>query len=260
MKNDPARIVIFTDVDGTLIDDKYSFAETQTFLSFLVSQQIPIVLCSSKTRVELEYYRKQLGLSDPFVVENGAAIFIPIGYFKSNIPNSRQTEHYGVIELGTSYSVIRSKFEKARKECDCLVKGFGDMSVEELAAETGLSLTLAKSAKTREYSEPFAFRSKPCEDFLRQLKDEGLNFAYGGKYYSLFGNHTKAKAVSILKGLYAAETSKLVTIGVGNQLNDLEMLKVTDKPFFITKSEDLKFVWEKITELIQQLINKPATR
>jgi len=47
-------------------------------------KNIPLVLTSAKTRLEQNAIREDLGLSDPFIVENGGAIVIPKGYFPDN--------------------------------------------------------------------------------------------------------------------------------------------------------------------------------
>jgi HAD superfamily hydrolase (TIGR01484 family) len=74
-------LIVFTDLDGTLLDESYSFAAAQPALRKTAELDIPLVLCSSKTRREIEHYRKKLGNSHPFISENGGGIFIPEGYF-----------------------------------------------------------------------------------------------------------------------------------------------------------------------------------
>jgi len=74
--------VIFTDLDGTLLDaETYSYEAARPALAMLKKRQIPVVLCTSKTRAETEAIARRLGLKHPFIVENGGAIFIPQGYF-----------------------------------------------------------------------------------------------------------------------------------------------------------------------------------
>ena len=36
---------------------------------------IPVILCTSKTASEVKVIRKELNLNDPYIVENGAAIY-----------------------------------------------------------------------------------------------------------------------------------------------------------------------------------------
>ena len=50
-----ARIVIFTDLDGTLLHPKsYSFDAALPALNLIKEKKIPLVLCSSKTKAEIE--------------------------------------------------------------------------------------------------------------------------------------------------------------------------------------------------------------
>ena len=72
------RLLVVTDLDGTLLDhETYSYAEAAPALAELRRRGIPLVLASSKTRAEMELLHAELGLSDPFICENGAAICTP---------------------------------------------------------------------------------------------------------------------------------------------------------------------------------------
>ncbi|MBP1733392.1 MAG: mannosyl-3-phosphoglycerate phosphatase, partial [Deltaproteobacteria bacterium] len=72
--NAPA-IVIFTDLDGTLLDSMtYSFEPARPALRKLKDLGIPLIICSSKTRLEIERYRQEFGSLYPFVAENGGGI------------------------------------------------------------------------------------------------------------------------------------------------------------------------------------------
>ena len=64
-------LIIFTDLDGTLLDSGYSFRKAMPALRLIKEKDIPLVLCSSKTKTEIDYYRKKLENDHPFVSENG---------------------------------------------------------------------------------------------------------------------------------------------------------------------------------------------
>src|SRR5829696_5225279 len=79
----PFHKVVFTDIDGTLVDintAEYG-KETNELIRIMKEKNIPLILTSAKTRLEQNKIREDLGLSDPFIVENGGAIVIPKGYF-----------------------------------------------------------------------------------------------------------------------------------------------------------------------------------
>ncbi|MDK2782156.1 MAG: mannosyl-3-phosphoglycerate phosphatase, partial [Archaeoglobi archaeon] len=75
-------IVIFTDLDGTLLDENYSFEDAEDVLEEIKRRSIPLIFCSAKTRAEQEYFQRLMGISDPFIVEDGSAIYVQKGYFK----------------------------------------------------------------------------------------------------------------------------------------------------------------------------------
>lgn len=244
----PSRIVVFSDIDGTIIDDKYNLKNTQPIISEILKKKVSFVLCSSKTRAEIEYYRNKLGIKDPFISENGAAIFIPKGYFSFQFSYSKQTDEFDVVELGISYSDIRKKIRNIEKDGAFTITGFGDMTTEEVAKGTGLPLELAKLAKKREYSEPCNIVGITEEEFNRLIKKEGLRFEKGKKYYNLIGNHDKGKAVSLLKTFYTPEAGAIKSYAVGNDQNDLSMLKISDCSFFVDKKQSLKKVWIQVND------------
>lgn len=253
MNIETVRTVIFSDLDGTLLDENYSFEVTRPVIARLRALNVPIVLCSSKTRLEIEYFKTKMDIDAPFISENGAAIFIPLGYFELEHCCTKQTNQYDIVELGIAYSSIRKKLEKIKNTCTHEIIGFGDMTAEEIAKDTGLTIELAKLAKQREYTEPFHHNEELEKELLNAIRKEGLHFTIGGKYYHLIGDHDKGKAVLLLKELYSQKFEQLKTVGVGNQSNDLEMLEAVDTPLFIAKPEDMQTIWEKIISDISNL-------
>ena len=253
MNAEVVRTVVFSDLDGTLLDENYSFEITRPVIARLKALKVPIVLCSSKTRLEIEYLRIKMGINAPFISENGAAIFIPSGYFEVGHCWTKQTNQYDIIELGIAYSSIRKKLGRIRKKCTNEIIGFGDMPTEEIAKDIGLTIELAKLAKQREYTEPFRHNELYEAELESAMRKEGLHFTVGGKYHHLIGDHDKGKAVFLLKELFSKKFIQIRTVGVGNQFNDAEMLEAVDMPFFIAKPEEMRTEWKKIISVISKL-------
>lgn len=99
-----SNIIIFTDLDGTLLDENYSYDYAIPTIRELKRMNIPIIFCSAKTRAEQEIFRARMGINDPFIVEDGSAIYIPRGYFKRRC--GEPTNGYEVIVLGVRYEEI----------------------------------------------------------------------------------------------------------------------------------------------------------
>jgi mannosyl-3-phosphoglycerate phosphatase family protein len=150
-------LVIFTDLDGTLLDGRtYSFEKALPALEIVHKLSIPLVFVTSKTREEIEVYRKRLDNVHPFISENGGGIYIPQDYFPFPVAGEQQGE-YRVVTLGMPYDAVRRRFEKQRTQLGSAVKGFGDMRVDEVVDLTGLSVDDAKLAMHRDFDEPFIF-------------------------------------------------------------------------------------------------------
>lgn len=230
------KIVIFTDLDGTLLHPRtYSFEEARIALGEIRRRKIPLVLCSSKTRAEIEVYRARLNNVHPFIAENGGGIFVPPGYFPFSASGVLQGG-YSVTVLGTPYDAIRKEFVRLRDSLNAAVKGFGDMDVEEIAALTGLSSEEASLAKEREFDEPFVFEGPLDERFLKTVEQAGLRWTRG-RLYHVMGKSDKGKAVGMLKKWYEGEYGRIVSVGLGDGLNDSPLLRVVDRPVLVRKED-----------------------
>jgi len=241
--------MIFSDLDGTLLDrDTYSFEPALPALRVIKQKGIPLVLSSSKTRAEIELYRKKLENDHPFISENGGAVFIPKGYFSFQFPYDRELEEYFVLELGTFYLQIVEVFNSIKKETRIPIKGFSDLTEDELTSLCGLSLREAEFAKKREYDEPFIIEGgkKEIEIVKRKIKEKGMNYVWGGKFHHILSKNDKGKAVEILRELYENQFFSIYTVGIGDNVNDIPMLRAADHPILF-KGEDSLFPEELST-------------
>lgn len=227
-----SKTIIVSDLDGTLLDSSsYSFKAALPALARVRELGIPVILCSSKTRAEIEVCRHRLNNDHPFIVENGGGIFIPEGYF-SDPPEAERLDGYSLISLGTPYSKVLNSFAELRRRLPVKVRGFSDMSADEVAKLTGLSPAEARLAKQRDFDEPFVFEEPPSERFLRAIESLGLRWTQG-RIFHIMGDHDKGRAVSILISLYRREYGEVVSIGLGDGLNDLPMLTVVDRAVLV---------------------------
>ncbi len=228
--------VIFTDLDGTLLDAAtYSHAAALPALNLIAAGGTPLILCSSKTRTELEAYRRRLNNMHPFISENGGGIFIPRGYFAAPI-EAKESDGYQLVQLGTPYAEIRDQFVRLRDQLHAGVRGFADMSSAEVAALTGLSNDEAARAKLRDFDEPFVFDGAADAAFLHAIEAAGLRWTQG-RIFHIMGNHDKGRAVNMLISLYRQQYGAIASIGLGDSLNDLPMLIAVDRPVLVRHAD-----------------------
>jgi mannosyl-3-phosphoglycerate phosphatase len=189
----------------------------------------------------MEFYRRKLENSHPFISENGGAVFIPKDYFSFRFPYDRETDWFLVLELGTFYPRIIEVLEWIKKETGVLIKGLSDLTEREISSLCGLDIKEAVLAKKREYDEPFIIEGseKEVELVKEKIEEKGMNYAWGGRFHHILGKNDKGKAVEILKEFYENQFFSIFTIGIGDSLNDLPMLSVVDRPVFLKGGDDV---------------------
>jgi mannosyl-3-phosphoglycerate phosphatase len=231
------QLIVFTDLDGTLADfHTYSVEAALPAIAMLKKNNIPLIICSSKTRAEIENLRSQIDNTHPFISENGGAIFVPIDYFSYEFPLTRKDLKYSIIEFGTPYHKIRGIFQKIQSAFPESVRGFGDMAAHEVANLCEIPPDEGILAKEREYDEPFILEDKKKLEEIQEIAEKDhLQIIKGGRFYHLIGENDKGKAVSFLIDIFRRAYDNFTTIALGDSQNDLPMLQAVDYPVLVKK-------------------------
>jgi len=242
------KLLIFTDLDGTLLDLRsYSFAGAEEALRVLRELQIPMIIATSKTRREIEFWQQRLGIRDPFIAENGGGIFIPKDSSLPPPEGARDTDGYFVLSRGVPYATIRRIVQDLRQR-GFRLRGFGDMSPQEVAQLTHMTEEEAQLAKEREFTEPCLFEGD--EEALRvALKERGLTFWRGGHFIHIQGFHDKGQAMEVLEGLYRMKGGDFETVALGDSPNDLPMLQRARWPIIIRRTRGISERAPRIDQL-----------
>jgi mannosyl-3-phosphoglycerate phosphatase len=226
-----SRFVVFSDLDGTLLDgNDYSLDRARPALRLLAERRIPLVLCSSKTRSEVEFYRERIDNRDPFVVENGGAVYVPSDYFAFGFDHDRATADYLVLELGTPYETLVRALAELKRKTGIPLRGFSDMTTEEVAARCALSLCQAARAKQREYDEPFLILEPEGAAAVMAAAD--IPVTQGDRFHHIAAGD-KGRASSLLMDLFRRSRPGALSVGIGNALNDLPLLEAVDIPILV---------------------------
>ena len=223
--------VIFTDLDGTLLDhDDYSFNQALPALKKVKRLNIPLIINSSKTFAEIKDIRQKMHNHWAFAVENGAAVFLPQDGLSGD--DSRMEQ----VILGRPQSELLNIIHGLREQEGFSFKGFYDFSVEELTLETGLSTSAAILAKQRLASEPLKWLDsvRNLMVFKQQLEVEGLQLVQGGRFLHVMGQNDKSLAMAWLLDRFKQQ-QKMQTIALGDSENDSRMLEQADYAGIIRK-------------------------
>jgi mannosyl-3-phosphoglycerate phosphatase len=232
--------LVFTDLDGTLLNhDDYSFHDALESIKELQKRSIPIIIITSKTFAEVVDLQKEIGILHPFIVENGAGTFIP-----KDCPLASTViykEEWTKVSSAHSYIELRLFFTNLKRSYP--LRGFGDMSVEEVMDLTGLDKENASKAMQRDFTEPFIIEDESLIEEIKTLANiEGLDIVKGGRFYHLISkNQAKENAMFQLTHMYDEYHGlKHTTVALGDSANDFEMIKAADIGILI-QGHDLKY-------------------
>lgn len=232
-------MIVFSDLDGSLLDHHtYSFEEAAPALEALAAKGIPLILCSSKTRVEMIGIWNELGLDSPFIVENGAAVFLRKEHFLASQPGWQTAgKGWRMFALGEPIAEVRARFAKFKGPFKAM--GFGHLSDQEVANMTGLTLKQAALARQREFNEPVWLPdpATQADAFVQAAREAGLEVTRGGRFFHLLAGGDKGKAVKKVADLYRLYDPQLFTMAIGDALNDLPMLAMADRPVLVAKHD-----------------------
>lgn len=236
--------IIFTDLDGTLLDRNYSFKKAKKALKIIKERDIPLILCTSKTKEEVEIYKRRLDINEPFIIESGGAIYIPTDYFKFDYDFSYSDKNYKVIKLGGDIEKLRKTINKIKKEVK--IKVLSDLSAKEISTLTNLSVKEAKLIKKHKYELALIFDKKHEKVVKKTIEKDGFNFRKGKFYYIKKSN--KGKAVKILISLFKKKYGSIQTYAIGDSQNDSDMFDAVDEAF-VVKNPDMGYFSNKYKKL-----------
>ena len=219
-------ILIISDLDGTLLDhNNYQFEAALPALNVVKSREIPLILNSSKTAAEIKVIRSTLDNHYPFVVENGAGIYLPSISGKDE-----------VVSFGKKRSEIITILHEIKEKLSLSYIGFDDMSLDDLMLCTGLNKEQAEMAKQRDFTEPLQWHDNDnkWQLFCQELKKAGLSYAKGGRFISVSINVDKGQSINWLRNYYKKEFNlDPIIIALGDSENDKQMLENADYPVLV---------------------------
>ncbi len=208
---------VVSDVDGTLMDHSYDLTPAKETIKKLQKLSIPVILCTSKTASEVKVIRKELNLSDPYIVENGAAIY-----------GESLEKVNGEIILGKKYDDLEDILNSISKEIDYKLIPLNNLTDQEATHLTGLRGNSLNLMRDRHWSMPFLNPPSFLEDKINICSKKYQVDIYKGNRMShlLSINSNKGKAINALKKY--SNIQNIQIIGLGDSPNDLPLLLSSD--------------------------------
>ncbi len=225
--------LIFTDLDDTLLDHyTYSFKPASRLLAWLSQHGIPVIINSSKSFAEVVRIREKMGNTDPFIVENGAAIYLPKHRFPrcpENCSKHGSYWFYSIVRPREHWLTLMHGFDS---EFSSLYTGMSEMSIEEIEEFTGLSSEDANYAARRQFSEALYWhgRKEDKKLFIQTIEGWGGYVLEGGRFLHVGDRTSKGSSMQWLCRCYDHyfPSRQFQTYALGDSPNDLDMLNCAD--------------------------------
>ena len=222
------KVAIFTDLDGSLLHrDTFKFDLIKDYILSLVDRGIIIIPNSSKTEKEIEKFNKELGVKLPYISENGSSIK-GLNLINANFPDkiilSREKE-----EL---IKIFNDKVPEQLKDKCIQISKISKKEQEKIFGQKDDKL---KDALNRKYTSPFLFNGDKNEQnkLSKILSSNSLTLQEGGRVINLCDNINKVKSMNKVIKILKKTEDKIVSIAVGDNYNDLDMLKNCDVPCLV---------------------------
>lgn len=227
------KTVIFSDLDGTLLDHfTYKSSAADKTLQQLSNANIPVILNTSKTLAELQKIQRDLNLNTPFIIENGAAIYIPIDTFEKQPADTVVIDNYWVKSFSLPRQYWTNLLSEHSGEFSQLYQGFSTIPEATLCGMTGLTLKETQRAKQRQYGEPLQWLGDDSTKlaFIEHFVNLGANVVQGGRFMHVGDYCDKGQALIWLSERYREHFGHctISTIALGDGENDITMLEAAD--------------------------------
>jgi predicted mannosyl-3-phosphoglycerate phosphatase (HAD superfamily) len=229
------RQIIFTAVDDLFLNPTGEDWEAASDAFAKMGRQgIPLILCSSGTRVQIDPVRRTIQHGHPFMTESGSGLFIPDGYFNLRLEGATRTGRTFCVPFARPQAEAAAALPEIAKEAGASVVGFSQMSLREIAQNSGLSTQDAELYRQREFGELFFFAGeteKTTKRFLQVAQRNGWEALPGAPFWELRGplKQNAANGVQYLMAIFRkALHGRQRSVGIGGSAADLYFLSITD--------------------------------
>ena len=249
--------IIFSDLDGSLLDHfDYDFSAAEPVLVQLQDLKIPVIPVTSKTAAEVIQLRQELNISHPFIVENGAAIFIPKGYFPEKPQQYIDMGEFWVRcnSMPRTYwlSLLAQHAKQFYGEYETFSAVVEMRGIKGLQTLTGLSEQAAALSHQRGYSEPIHWLGTSARklEFIQTITEAGGTLLQGGRFLCLSDNINKGTALLELLSVYKKYWPKaeFESLAIGDSDNDIDMLEAASCALIIRSKNHCVPLLSKTTD------------
>ncbi len=206
--------VLYIAVDTLIPLRGNSFHGLDEFTATLDHEAIPAVWLTSRSRLQFDDARRKHGHTQPFIAEDGCAVYLPEGYFHltpaSDASRARKAAtvrlgRFTCIPVAEALPAAADALQALSQDTGVPVVTLRSLSPRELAQNTGLPQREAELARQRDFDDIFFFAGASDEEidrFLAEGRNRNLQFRQHGVLWSAAIGASVQRCIRELAKLY----------------------------------------------------------
>lgn len=242
-KQKPIEQLLILNLDAFGADEE-TLEQVAFTLSSIKRQQIPILFYSRRTKLEILWICEQLAIFQPFVAENGGALYVPKGYLKLELDGFVEEEKIMELPFGTTKAFIENITDKLAMISGMKSLKQSDISPLDVADVLDIEIREAERIMDRKYSQLIlkAEQKTPINDTFKQLlQQQGLSILESENDFSI-GHFNIFKPIQYWVELLKDKYPEIEIFAIGNDKNDAPIFKLANQAFLLKKEGE----WEQV--------------
>lgn len=215
----PQQSIVFSDLDGCLLNHDYTYQEALPALQRLAELEVPLVLASSKTEAEMLPIAEEVGTQYPLICENGGVI--------SWRGFGDRSESRTIV--GTPRQQILEHLSQLKEQYR--FRSFATLGIPGICEVTGQHPEQAGRAAERQTNEPLQWEDDEAklDEFRQQIESHNLSLTRGGRFWHVAGHVNKGDGLQTVLNEFADQSGqKPFSLAIGDSPIDLPMLELVD--------------------------------
>jgi len=206
--------VLYIAVDTLIPLRGHSFHGLDEFTAALDHEAIPAVWLTHRSRLQFDDARRKHGHTQPFIAEDGCAVYLPEGYFHLRPDSDRsRARKAATVRLGRFTCIpVAEALPAASDALQALSHDTGvpvvtlrSLSPRELVQNVGLPQREAELARQRDFDDIFFFAGasdSEVQKFLAEGRNRNLRFRQQGILWSAAIGPSVQRCIRELAKLY----------------------------------------------------------
>jgi len=161
------KTVVYLSIDPFLSSRGKFLYGYESVQAELDEREIPCIWLSSHSRLQLDDPRRRAGHTEPFIAEDGCAVYLPEDYFHVKPAKTVRLGRFTCIPIAQQLPAAEDALESLSEESGVPVVPLRTLSPRELSQNVGLPNHEAEVVRQRDFDALFFFAGAADADIVR---------------------------------------------------------------------------------------------